>query len=568
MSASVIIEASIMSANMPDPGRAPMDAEEWARVREILAHALEQPLEQRSRWLDEAYRGDTALRSELYSLLAASDRSAFIDRPAMASSPDLQPGRLIAHYQIVAKIGQGGMGAVYKALDTRLDRPIALKVLARGLGTRNDERRFAREAKAASALNHPNIVTIYEFDSYEGLDYLAMEYIQGVTLATLLQNRDVPLEILFDYARQAATAVARAHQSGIVHRDLKPGNIMVTTDGVVKVLDFGLAKRQSPMSERDQTQTALTIAGTVMGTPSYMSPEQARGESEDWRTDIFSFGVILYEIAGGRRPFDGKNTHAIMYQIVHEEPAALEVAPRVAALIARCMKKDRAQRVQSMDEVAVGLTQLAAGTPASAPAVSRRIWLAGASGIATTAIAAGLWLSHTPLRAIEYTLEAQRYRDGEPVGEVYVASSADTFEGGWKFRLRVRPEQSGFLYLINEGRGDSGTSRYWVLYPGEASGAPLREGQEITTGWYVFDRNPGTEKVWMVLAEHPSDAIDEVLRGNTQGEVKEPAQANRIRDFLTGLKRPVESAAPGRAGAIQWRAAGGTLGGAIELRHK
>src|SRR5262249_3063045 len=161
-------------------------------------------------------------------------------------------------------------------------------------------RRFVREAKAASALNHPNIVTIYEFDSHEGLDFIAMEYIQGATLNTLLEQRNLPLITLLEYTRQAAEAIARAHQAGITHRDLKPGNIMVTNEGVVKVLDFGLAKRQSAVGESHQT---LTAAGLAVGTPAYMSPEQVLGENDDWRSDIFSFGVILYEIACGQRPF-------------------------------------------------------------------------------------------------------------------------------------------------------------------------------------------------------------------------------------------------------------------------
>jgi len=557
-----------------------MDAREWARVRRILHHALELAPPLRPGYLDEACEGDPSLRAEVESLLAAAEKSAMLDRSLVPSLPatviveTMPAGRKIGQYRVVEKIGEGGMGAVYKAIDTRLDRPVALKVVTGARGDWKQERRFAREAKAASALNHPNIVTIYEFDTQDGLDFIAMEYVQGTTLKRLLEQHTVPLETLLDYARQAAGAIAKAHAAGIVHRDLKPANIMVTADGVVKVLDFGLAKLHKSSTDPDSTETqALTMAGTSVGTPSYMSPEQAKGEPEDSRTDIFSFGVILYEVACGRRPFHGRTTHATMYQIVHEEPpspATLNpvVTPELALLIAKCLRKDRAERVQAMDEVAAALAQLASSTRPATGALSRRSWLASGAGIAATALAAGLWLSHTPQRVIDYTLDAQRYRNGEPAGEIYAASPADTFEGGWKFRLRVRAAQPGFLYVINEGPGDSGTSRYWVLYPAAASDAPLRAGQETATGWYVFDRNPGTEKVWIVWSEHPGDAIEEVLRGNTQGEVRGPAQASRIRDVLAGLKRPAESAAPGLAGAVQWRAAGGALGGAIELRHR
>src|SRR5262249_16472271 len=159
--------------------------------------------------------------------------------------------------------GEGGMGAVYKALDTRLGRPVALKVLTHGAGSWTHERRFAREARAASALNHPNIVTIYEFNTHDGLDYISMEYVQGTTLSKLLAERSLPVATLLEYARQAAGAIAKAHQAGIVHRDLKPGNIMVTPDGMVKVLDFGVATRQSADPDTTRTQP-LTVAGTVV----------------------------------------------------------------------------------------------------------------------------------------------------------------------------------------------------------------------------------------------------------------------------------------------------------------
>ncbi len=562
----------VVSWDMPDGASSPMDAQEWVRVREILHRALELRPELRAAWLDEACGGSPGIRGEVESLLAASDRSAFLDHPAMAPASGLLPGRRISHYEVVEKIGEGGMGAVYKAIDTRLDRPVALKVLARGQGTWSHERRFAREAKAASALNHPNIVTIYEFDTHEGLDFLSMEYVQGTTLHQLLEQRTLPLDTLLGYARQAAGAVARAHQAGIVHRDLKPGNIMVTTDGIVKVLDFGLAKRQSAESEQDATQTALTMAGTVVGTPAYMSPEQANSEQEDWRTDIFSFGVILYEIACGRRPFEGRNTHSIMHQIVHAEaPAPSQVNPSVppglAALIGKCLAKDRAARPQSMDQVADALGALAQAPPAPKPrSMTRRIWVAG--GAVAAAAAAGLWFSRTPARAIVYGLEAQQYRDGEPAGSVYAASAADTFEGGWRFRLRVRPAQSGFLYLINEGPGDTGKSRYWVLFPAGASAPALEANRETTTGWYAFDSNPGVEKLWIVWSEHALAPVEETLRGGTLGEVKDPAQADRIQSILAELKPPAESTAAGQASSVQWRAAEGVMGAAIELRHR
>src|SRR5690349_2759523 len=283
----------------PDAAPDSPDAQGWARIRDILHHALGLPVVERAAYLDRACAGDSACRAEVESLLAAASQSAFLDRPVLASAsgdratvamPLLREGGSVGRYRIIEKVGEGGMGAVYKALDTSLDRFVALKVLLPNRSW-DHERRFAREAKAASALNHPNIVTIYEFNRQEGLDYIAMEYVQGTSLDHLLSQHTLPMQTRLEYARQMAGALAKAHTAGIVHRDLKPSNIMITPEGQIKVLDFGLAKRErSPSADPQATQTqALTRAGMTVGTPAYMSPEQVMGEPEDWRSDIFSF---------------------------------------------------------------------------------------------------------------------------------------------------------------------------------------------------------------------------------------------------------------------------------------
>jgi serine/threonine protein kinase len=557
------------------------DAREWARVRRILHHALELAPPLRPGYLDEACEGDAGLRAEVESLLAASEKSALLDRtvPTSVLSTEIvdtmTAGRVIGHYRLVAKIGEGGMGAVYKAIDTRLDRPVALKVVSGASGDWKQERRFAREARAASALNHPNIVTIYEFDTQDGLDFIAMEYVQGTTLTELLEHRAVPLETMLDYARQAAGALAKAHAAGIVHRDLKPANIMVTAEGAVKVLDFGLAKLRKAAADPDATQTqALTMPGISVGTPAYMSPEQAKGEAEDARTDIFTFGIILYEIAYGRRPFHGRSTHATMYQIVYEEPSALgnvdpPVTPQLASLIARCLRKDRAERPQSMVEVASAL----AGMPAvaDAPAVSavtRRVSrraLAAAGGLGAVAIAAGLWSWNSAGRTLTWRIEAQKMRDGAPVSEPYAASPEDVFEAGWRFRVRVRSPQAGFLYLINEGPGERGERRLWVLYPGVPNAAALAPDQDGATGWYVFDPNPGTEKLWIVWADRPLNAIEQSLSGAGHGEVRDAAQAGTLQVLLAGMGKARPA---GSSGDFQLRGTDGVLGNFVELRHR
>src|ERR1019366_5817201 len=231
--------------------------------------------------------------------------------PAEVDAGVLCAGQELSHYEIVGKIGEGGMGTEYRAVDKSLGRTVALKVISKGHISTELKHRFAREAKAASAWNHPNIVTIYEYGSDNGVDFIAMEYLEGAGLNRILRqagsDAGLPLNTLLGYARQVASALDKAHAAGIVHRDLKPANIMITNDCVAKVLDFGLARRDLvEEAEGDVTRTAArTAVGVLMGTPEYMSPEQASGEPTDWRSDIFSFGIVLYEMVCARRPFQG-----------------------------------------------------------------------------------------------------------------------------------------------------------------------------------------------------------------------------------------------------------------------
>ena len=215
-------------------------------------------------------------------------------------------GTDVAHYRIVAKLGEGGMGAVYKAFDTRLERFVALKTISTARPLTEQRRlRLIREAKAASALNHPNIVTIYDVLTHDGQFFIAMEYVEGSTLKELASNGRLPLAKTLAYAVQIAGALAKTHAAGVVHRDLKPSNVMVTADGQIKLLDFGLAKlAEIPEAASDETATlGLTQEGMVLGSVGYMSPEQAEGLRVDARSDIFSFGLVLYEMLTGQRAF-------------------------------------------------------------------------------------------------------------------------------------------------------------------------------------------------------------------------------------------------------------------------
>src|SRR5262245_24130498 len=235
--------------------------------------------------------------------------------------------KIVGHYEILQKIGEGGMGIVYKARDLRLDRIVALKMLS---GERLDpvqRERLIREARTASALNHPNIVTIYEVDEADGIQLVGMEYVSGKSLAQMIRPGGLPLEDVLRYAVQIAEAAAKAHAAAIIHRDLKPANIMVTDEGTIKILDFGLAKKYVSHDTGDDKSTVeaqLTRPGLVLGTVSYMSPEQANAEAVDDRSDIFSLGVMLYELLSGVRPFVGKTTLSTLQKIQVADPPPLE----------------------------------------------------------------------------------------------------------------------------------------------------------------------------------------------------------------------------------------------------
>jgi Tol biopolymer transport system component/predicted Ser/Thr protein kinase len=316
-------------------------------------------------------------------------------------------GQTVAHYRILEKLGQGGMGVVYKARDTHLDRLVALKVLPpERVADAERRRRFVQEAKAASALNHANIVTIHDIDDAGGVHFIAMEYVAGKALSELIGRKGLrPIDAL-EYAVQIAGALAKAHAAGIIHRDLKPSNIMVGEDGQVKVLDFGLAKltEAGGLAEDDPTRTlkAETAEGTILGTVAYMSPEQAEGKKIDARSDIFSFGAVLYEMVTGRRAFQGDSAASTLAAVIKEDPKPpSEVSPRVPRdlekVILRCLRKDPEWRWQNMADLRVALRELHQETGSRlaeatvAPGKGRRRWRLAAL-LALPLVIAGGWL--------------------------------------------------------------------------------------------------------------------------------------------------------------------------------
>ncbi|HSL21958.1 MAG TPA: protein kinase [Vicinamibacterales bacterium] len=337
----------------------------------------------------------------------------------MRTGADALTGRVIAHYQILEKLGEGGMGVVYKARDTHLDRFVAIKVLPSGkLRDPDSKRRFVQEARAASALNHPGIITVHDISSEGDQDFIVMEYLSGKPLDQLIPHRGVPLDEALRYALQIADALARAHAGGIIHRDLKPANIMVDEHGLVKVLDFGLAKLADPFeSEWASTRSVpvRTVEGKIVGTVAYMSPEQAQGKPVDARSDIFSFGAVLYEMVTGRPAFRGDTSISTLAAVINEDPqpAGPDVPRDLQRIIARCLRKNPDRRFQHMIDLKVALEELKeesdSGSLAAAPAAparSRRWGPVAAAVAATTLIAALLlWgkLSDNPAQTPKVT---------------------------------------------------------------------------------------------------------------------------------------------------------------------
>jgi serine/threonine protein kinase len=359
-----------------------MQAGMWQKVQDLYHAALAQTPEARSAFVAQACGSDMLLRGEVESLLAHEGCSdSLLECPAWdhvpllssVNEPSLSPGQEVSHYRLVDKLGEGGMGVVWRAFDSELKRHVAIKSLTESELSDDDLRaRFLHEAQAASALNHPNIVTIYDIFRHEGATFLVMELVEGQPLHHL------PLKDALANAIQIADALAAAHKIGIVHRDLKPANVMVTPSGRVKVLDFGLAKRAGPMGPQ-------TAQGIIAGTASYMSPEQAEGKDVDTRSDIFSFGAVLYEMVSGRRAFDG------IAAILKEDPKALAGIPaELQKTISRCLRKDPERRVQHIGDVRLALEEvrdeLATARPAS-PAPRRTWWWLG--GLLLLALAAG-----------------------------------------------------------------------------------------------------------------------------------------------------------------------------------
>ena len=375
--------------------------ERWKRVETLLESALARPASEREAFVRAECANDASLGNEVVSLLAHADSAErFLERPGRAP---LEAGQRLGAYEIREQIGAGGMGEVYRASDSRLKRDVALKILPPEAADAERLQRFTREAQAIAALNHPAIVTIHSIEQSDDVHFLTMELVQGKTLDALIRPGGLPIDQTLRIGTEVADALGAAHGRGIVHRDLKPANVMVNSDGRVKVLDFGLAKLLQPDPEAVTTTLyPVTGDGRILGTLPYMSPEQAEGREIDHRSDIFSLGVLLFELASGERPFKGDSRVSILASIVKDQPAALsdlrrELPPEFARVVKKCLAKDAARRYQSVLDVRIDLDDIrvdlephvqAGAGPAAPRGEWRRLphwlWLVGAVIVATS----------------------------------------------------------------------------------------------------------------------------------------------------------------------------------------
>ena len=416
-----------------------MNVERWQQVDKLLDAALEREPSERSVFLKEACRGDEELRREVESLLAAHLKAGSFIEQAPAEDLTLLLdgdqfnsiiGETLGRYKILSLLGSGGMGQVYRARDETLGRNVAVKVLPAAFTQDADRvRRFEQEARAASSLNHPNIITIYEIGHVDRNHFIAAELVEGQTLRQQMADGRMKLSAALDVTAQVALALAAAHAAGIAHRDIKPENIMLRPDGLVKVLDFGLAKlveRQGPAPADDAlvAESSETLPGVVMGTVGYMSPEQVRAAKVDARTDIFSLGVVLYEILAGRQPFRGDSAVEVMNAILKEDPSELtggdfqprgsreQISPALEKVVGRCLEKRPEARFQSASDLAFALRSLSEASgpnvisltdredvpvPVDSNRRKRFFWAAGILGGALLLAVAGLyWFRKSP----------------------------------------------------------------------------------------------------------------------------------------------------------------------------
>ncbi|PWT87829.1 MAG: hypothetical protein C5B55_14175 [Blastocatellia bacterium] len=586
-----------------------MTPERWEQVSRIFKSAIELDVGAREAYLASECGHDELLRKEVSRLIQSHQQASddnFIETPAFVPSDPgktLSDGQKVGPYEIVKHLGTGGMGEVYLANDKRLERQVALKILSGELA--HDKRRmqrFQQEARMASSLNQPNILTIFEFGEVDSLNFLATEYIDGETLREHLRGKPLKLPEVLDISVQIVAALDAAHEAKVVHRDIKPENVMIRRrDRIVKVLDFGLAKASEKSSVTHETDSQIatqfkTAAGTILGTVNYMSPEQAQGLQVDARTDLWSVGVMIYEMVVGAAPFTGRTTSHTIVQILESDPKPLSsvtnvrVPDELERIVSKALRKPVDERYQTAKDLLVDLRKLrkqldldaemkrsvaplqsavtaaaatstieAVPTPTASLSPGRNHLLLLVVGAVVFLIAA-LWAINSwrqktpntstpattsvasPQRALTYSITVQKYRDNKPFEAPFQLAKEMVFERDYQIRLNLTSPQTGFLYVLNEGPHDNGQpAEFVVLFPSPTSNsgsALVTENHEVQIpdkSWIHFDNEKGTEKVWLVFAENAVPELEPVrsfASQKTAGLITDSALRDKVEAFL------------------------------------
>ena len=591
-----------------------MTPDQWQQISRIFKSAIS--LDGVAR--DDYLKGvDESLREEVEKLLDSHQKASdekFIDGVAAEANAALlidedelneqqtrrlNPGQQLGSYVVLDTLGTGGMGEVYRAQDSRLDRTVALKVLPEDIAS--DERRmkrFRQEAKIASSLNQPNILTIYEFGEVEGLTFLATEFVDGETLRNYLRTKKLGVGEVLDIAMQVLAALDAAHEAHIVHRDIKPENVMIRRrDHVVKVLDFGLAKataeRKSSSTYTAQESEAVTEFRTaphvLMGTINYMSPEQTQAQVVDVRTDIWSTGVLIYEMVSRVLPFKGATVSHTVVQILEKDPVPLTQFKRGKApaelqrIVAKALEKNPDERYQTAKDMLVDLRSLKKRLDLEAeidrtsspdrprPTVpsgevdrrphQRRVLVVALIGmaVATAAILAfSIWRSSrtridapvatppaAPIpaeeRTLTYWITVQKFRNQKPFEKSFRVPGEMIFEDDYRIQVSVRSPQPGYLYIFNEGPPEgTAPAEFVLLFPSLTAnkGASLVAADQVVQipekSWFQFDKQEGTEKLWLVFATNAVRELDAlgVANPETSGLITDAVQNKTIQNFL------------------------------------
>jgi serine/threonine protein kinase len=585
-----------------------MQPERWQKISQIFQSALGLKPEERVAYLTKKCGRDESLRREVELLIESHQKANdenFIGAPAVEraapllapvrsdpekSTNSLEKGRELGHYLVIDKLGEGGMGEVYLAKDTRLDRTVALKILPADIAAdKRRMQRFQQEAKIASSLNQPNILTIFEFGEAESLNFIATEYVDGETLRHYLPYKEVKLPEILDTSIQILAALDAAHEAKIIHRDIKPENVMIRRrDRIIKILDFGLAKLTEkkastltgPATDAEAPTAFKTVPGTVMGTISYMSPEQAQGLPVDERTDLWSAGVMIYEMVAGALPFKGLTVSHTIVQILEKDPLPLtqldhvNVPPELQRIVSKAMARNADERYQTAKDMLIDLRSLRkrlevdaeihrSTAPSAIPIEPDKprgrklvLWI---SLIALVLVLAGLiiganaWRSArskgvasapAPVaeRRLNYWMMVQKYRSGKPFENPFRLAGEINFERDYGVQLNVSSPQSGYLYILNEGPAPTnGSPSFVVLFPSPTAngGASfLAENQPIQIpqqGWFRLDAEEGTEKLWLVFSTSAMAEL-EAVKGfanlKDKGAVKNAALSKAVKEFL------------------------------------